>query len=255
MGLLTPNEFGVSMDKLKVAVRQGLIDPKFGELGYQAKRLLERILKITPAHGSDPATQQYKAIRNDVYKLVQVMPVIVMQALEKRTDLQNKRLDGWLHDNNLGVHLRLNAAGWIRTPEQLRAIHRKQYTSRGRVRGFPAGSRYYISPFVLGEYLTRTMNPMAGKAKAGWLAAASRLYVDKIPSYAIRHGLEGGTFIDGRSSSRPFIDVRNRTRWARASGSEAYRVIQNALTYRVRDMEKHFAMTMQGAVKRAGLTG
>lgn len=255
MGLLTPNEFGVAMDKLKVAVRQGLIDPKFGELSYQAKRLLERMLKITPAHGSDPATQQYKAIRNDVYKLVQVMPAIVMSAIEARPDLQNRRLDGWLHDNKRGVHLRLSASGWIRTPEQLRAIHRRQYTNRGRVRGLPPGARYYISPFVLGDYLAQTMNPMAGKAKSGWLAAATRLYVEGIPRYALRHGNGAGSFIDGRQAQRPFIDVRNRTRWARANGSEAQRLIQSALAYRTRDMERHFAMTMQGAVKRAGLAG
>jgi hypothetical protein len=255
MGLLTPNQFGVAMDKLKIAVRQGFIDPKFGELTYQAKRLLERILKITPAHGNDPATQQFVAIRNDVYKLVQVMPAIVMNAIEARADLANKRLDGWLHDNKRGVHLRMNAAGWIRTPEQLRAIHKRQYTPRGRVRGLPPGARYYISPFVLGDYLAKTMNPMAGKAKAGWLAAATRLYAEGIPRYALRHGNDGGSFTDGRQAPRPFIDVRNRTRWARASGSEADRLVRSAIAYRARDMEKHFAMTMQGAVKRAGLAG
>lgn len=254
MGLLTPNEFGVAMDKLKVAVRQGLIDPKFGELTYQSKKLLELMLKITPANGSDPATQQYKAIRNDVYKLVQVMPPVVMNAIEARPDLANKRLDGWLHDNKRGVHLRMQAAGWIRTPEQLRAIHKRQYTYRGRVRALPPGARYYISPFVLGEYLAKIMNPMAGKAKSGWLAAATRLFAEGIPRYALRHGNDAGGFTDGRQAPRPFIDVRNRTRWARASGSEADRLIRYAIAYRSRHMQRHFEMTMQGAARRAGLS-
>ena len=250
--MLTPNTFVVALDKLKLAVREGLVHPDHGTLSYQARRLLQRILQLTPAHGSEPAKAQYIAMRNDVRGLVKVMPVIVMSAIEAQHPQSNRRLDGWLHDNKRGVHLRMNAAGYIKNIGELRAIHKRQYTARGRVYKFPEGSRYYISPFVLAEYLAKVMNPMAGKAKAGWLPAATALFVPNIPRYAFRHSPGKGVFIDGRQAQRPFIEARNRTLWSR-NDYEAQRIVNNAIRSRTRDMETYFAKTMQGAVKKAGL--
>lgn len=252
MGLLTPNSFGLALDKLKLAVREGLVHPDHGTLSFQARKLLERIITLTPAHGSEPAKAQFIAMRNDVLGLVQVMPVVVMNAIEARFPEGNRRLDGWLHDSKRGVHVRLEAAGYIRSTAELRSIHKRRYTYRGRVRKLPPGSRYYISPFVLAEYLGQVMNPMAGKAKAGWLPAATALYAAKIPRYAFRHSPGQGVFIDGRQAARPFIEVRNRTRWAR-NDTEAQRIVDNAIRFRTRDMETHFARTMTGAVRKAGL--
>lgn len=257
MSFIKSSDFGMAMDKWKLLAKRGLVDEKFGTLAYAGQKLLERIMELTPAHGSDPATAQYVAIRNDVYKLVQVMPPIVMSAIEARSDLASKRLDGWLHDAKRGVHLRMNAAGYIRTPEELRAIHKRQYTQRGRVRGFPPGARYYISPFVLGRYLEKTMNPMAGKAKAGWLPAALALFKGKmvgkkIPNYALRHLPGKGVFINGLQAPRPFIEARNRTRWAR-NDIEADRIVRNAIASRTRNMETFFRRTMEGAAKKAGM--
>ena len=81
------------------------------------------LCRARPLTGSEPAKAQYIAMRNDVRGLVKVMPVIVMSAIEAQHPQSNRRLDGWLHDNKRGVHLRMNAAGYIKNIGELRAIH------------------------------------------------------------------------------------------------------------------------------------
>lgn len=238
-------QFGVVMEKLEKNVRSGLIDPHYGTLSAQGRLLLERIIKFTPAKSED---QQRGAIRHDLLKVFQLRRPDLIATLLKVHG--NGPYDGWVHDAKTGVHVRIRTSGVIRSAGEMMAIHQKQLTRRGRTR--TVNDRYVVAPELFAGYL-KVLYLAVGKAKAGWLPAASRLYVANLPSYMLRHAPGKGFFHDGRQDARPYIEARNVTKWSNRD-DEGDRIVRGAIGARARDMEKYLEVQMRIALTKTGFS-
>jgi hypothetical protein len=249
----TSAEFNVAMDRTVRGVREGIVKPHVGVLPYQAAKLVDRIIKFTPAKTTG---QQYGAHVHDMLKIFKVMPQVVIEAIRASKKPQG-RIDGWVHDDKRGVHVRINCAGIIYNLSDAQRIHRANYTARGRTKQLAEGFKFLIAPsgvgggFGLTTYL-EFLNMRAGKAKAGWLPAAQALGVT-VDSTVSRHAPGKGLYMDGMANARPSIEVRNLTKWAQHR-EEGQRIVNGALRARIRDMETHLRRASEGAAKAAGLT-
>lgn len=235
--------FGVVMEKIAQAARDGMVDPHYGTLSYQGRMLLERIMKFTPAKSED---QQRAAIRRDVLKMFQLRRPETIAAVIKKVGRGPFR--GMIHDHLAGVHVDLKTSGAVLTIAEMRAIHKRQYTRRGRVRTIP--ERYLVSPVLFTEYV-EMIYEWAGKAKAGWLPAASRLFAANIPGWVLRHAPGRGFFDDGRNDVRPYIEARNTTQWS-IDREEGERIVGDAIRARVRDMDTYVETQMRLRLMAAG---
>lgn len=257
MATITVAEFGKRMDEVQRHIRSGLVDPHYGTLSEQGRLLCGDIMKLTPARTED---QQRHAIRNDLLNVFQIFPEQVVKTVASRN--RNGRVDAWVHDDKQGVHLYVSVAGVATDVNQARSIHLHNYTSRGRTRRLlgattqskqkKQGTKFMIAPSVFSTYL-REVYLKVGIARAGWLPAASRLLTPNLPGYVLRHAPGEGTFVDGRDAARPFIDVRNTSRWAKLR-DEGSRIVNSALGTRMRSMTTYFQKQAELAFKKAHLT-
>lgn len=259
MAVLSVAEFNIRMDRLKEAGAKGILtDPSVGTLPVQSRLLVERVMKLTPAKSED---QQRHAIRNDLLNVLQILPepVILAAAAVNGTG----RINRYVHDSKRGVHVWVSGAGIGLTTADARKFHHAHYQSRGRTRrlqgGFEDGTRrrtgyrLLVTPVVFAAYL-REVYLRIGIAKAGWLPGANALSVTGTPSYVTRWSPGSGFMIDGLSAPRPFIEVRNTTRWA-ALREEGTRIVKTAIASRIRAMDTYLRRMAEIAVKKAGLSG
>jgi hypothetical protein len=128
------------------------------------------------------------------------------------------------------------------------AVHRKYYTKRGRTRA--ANDRYIVSPETFTQYL-EFLYAAVGKARAGWLPAATRLFTPNIPGWVLRHAPGKGFFRDGRQDPRPYIEARNVTQWSNRD-DEGERIVRGAVEARVRDMGTYLETQMRLALRKTG---
>lgn len=238
-------QFGVVMEKLAKAAREGMIDPHTGTLSYQGRLLLERIIKFTPARSED---QQRAAIRHDVLKMFQLRRPETIAAVMKKAG--RGPFSGTVHDAKTGVHINIRTSGAVLSIAEMRAIHKKNYTRRGRTRHVQ--DRYAVSPVLFTEYV-EMLYKWVGKAKAGWLPAASRLFTPNIPGWVLRHAPGKGFFEDGRNDPRPYIEARNLTQWS-LDRDEGERIVGDAIRGRVRDMDAYVEAQMRLRLKQQGFS-
>jgi hypothetical protein len=256
--LLTVPEFNVRMDRLKEAGRKGILtDPAVGTLPVQSRLLVERVMKLTPAKSED---QQRHAIRNDLLNVLQILPepVILAAAAVNGTG----RINRYVHDSKRNVHVWVSGAGIGLTTSDARKFHHNNYQSRGRTRrlggGFEdngrrrTGYRLLVTPLVFSAYL-REVYLRIGIAKAGWLPGATALHAAPAAAYVTRWSPGSGLMINGLSAPRPFIEVRNTTRWA-ALREEGARIVKTAIASRIRAMDTYLRRMSEIAVKKAGLS-
>lgn len=240
-------EFGVVMEKLQKNIRAGIIDPHYGTLSYQGRLLLERIIKFTPAGSED---QQRAAIRGDLLKVFQLRRAEVIAAVVRQVG--TGPFDGRIHHAATSTHTDIRTFGTVQNVAAMMAVHRKYYTRRGRTRRVQ--DRYLVSPEVFTQYL-EFLYKHAGRAKAGWLPAASRLFTPGLPQWVLRHAPGEGFFDDGRQSERPYIEAMNTSRWSRSRGQdEADRIVRGAVAARARDMETYLVVQMNLALKKTGFS-
>lgn len=243
---LTVAQFGVKLEELKKEVRKGTIDPHYGTLSEQGRLLLEQVIKFTPAKTED---QQRHALRNDLLNLFEIHREETVLAAVKK--FGRGRINGWVNDNAKNVHQQISAAGVVLTLDEAKAVHRGNMTQRGRTKRLAKGFKYLI-PFPLFVVYLDKQYLAIGKAKAGWLPAAARLFAKNIGQWILRHSPGQGEFIDGRGASRPFIAVRNFTRWA-SRADEGDRIINSAIASRIKAMDSYVRKQVELAAKRAGL--
>lgn len=257
MATITVEEFSKRMDEVQRHIRSGLVDPHYGTLSEQGRLLCGDIMKLTPARSED---QQRHAIRNDLLNIFQIFPEQIVKVVTARKGAG--RIDAWVHDDKQGIHIYVSVAGVASDLGRARSIHSSNYTSRGRTRRLlgattqskqkTQGEKFMISPSVFSSYL-REVYLKVGIARAGWLPSASRLLTPNLPSYVLRHAPGEGIFIDGRDAARPFIDVRNTSRWAKLR-DEGLRIVNSAIGTRMRSMTAYFQKQAELAFKKAHLT-
>lgn len=238
-------QFGVVMENLQKHARDGLVDPFYGTLSNQGRLLLERIIKFTPAKAED---QQRAAIRGDLLKVFQLRKAEYVAALVRVAGNQPYR--GWITPRVGFGSVWIETSGTVRNVAEMMVIHRRYYTRRGRTRKVPL--RYVVAPEVFAEYL-KFLYLAVGKAKAGWLPAATRLFTPGLPQWVLRHAPGKGIFHDGRQDPRPYIEAINTTPWA-LHRDEGERIVRGAVETRVRDMERYLGVQMELALKKTGFT-
>lgn len=245
------------MDRLTIAVKDGLVKPYYGTLPVQCQLLLKQILKLTPAKTED---QQRHAIRNDLLNIFELRREEVVRLAVARHG--SGRIDAWIHDSRTDQHAWVSVAGVAIDTTTASKIHSANYTSRGRTRKLAGGKaapgdknpkkgfKYLIAPRVFAEYLNEVYKQV-GIARAGWLPAAMALNVET-PKYVSRHAPGDGFYVDGLAAERPYIEVQNTSRWAKLR-DEGERIVNAAIGGRMRAAETYVRKQMELAKKKAGI--
>jgi len=230
------------MDRLKTEAKKGLIAPEYGTLPVQGKLLVQRLLRLTPAKSED---EQRAAIRSDMFEIFEIRRAETIQACV--LEYGRGPINGWVNDEKLGVHLQIQAAGVVLNESEARAVHKRNYTQRGRTKRLPRGFKYLISPQLFDSYLS-LLYLTIGKGKAGWYAAAAGLGA-RVPRWISRHGTAQGSYTNGLNANRPFIAASNFSKWA--DRDEAERIMASAIASRTRDMHRYLEKQLELAAKRA----
>jgi len=160
------------------------------------------------------------------------------------------QFDGWVHDDRTNTHLQIRTTGVVLNLAAMMAVHQRYYTKRGRTR--KVNDRYLVSPDVFAEYL-KFLYTHVGRAKAGWLPAATRLFTPNIPGWVLRHAPGKGFFHDNRNDARPSIEAINVTKWANRD-DEGDRIVRGAVAARARDMATYAETQMRLALKKTGFS-
>jgi uncharacterized protein (UPF0335 family) len=235
--------FEAAMQRLRAGVRKGLIDPGYGTLTVQGRLLAERCQAITP-----PASlaQGRKAVARDINKAFQPLTVETFDSPSIRRIIRTDDRDAW---RSFAQHATQRT---IRNTEAIDfspAHHQKQRRSRGRV--FNSGGVVTLGPqaAAVRKYI-RTVQSRVGWAKAGWNIALLGLGGRPRDAWVARHSVNRGRFVDGRSSSDPFVQAINDTGWGR-DRNQSERIVRDAVRMRARDMQTFFNQQMRLAAAKA----
>jgi len=242
--------FEAAMQRLRSAVRAGLVDPVYGTLPKQAALLAKRCQDFTPPRN---VGQGKAAVARDLST--------IFRPLDQRT-FEDKRLKKIIREDNRPAWDA--AARYFRGGNNLRntrAIgfttewHRQNRLARGRGRPGKGGN---IGVVTLGPQAKtartymKTVQGRVGWAKGGWNAGIASFGGTVTTSWISKHGTAGGQAIDGTLGADPFVRVINETGWARyGAQGEGNRILRNAIQARSRDIENYVKRQMQLAAAKA----
>lgn len=243
--------FEASMQRLRKAVREGIVDPRFGTLPVQARLFAERCLAFTPPRNK---AQGETAVSRDLQRVF--YPVSHTSFTDKglRRIVQTDNRTAWAK-----VSPNLSASTGLRNTQAIgfdANRHRRLRNARGRV----TGSKRNLGQVTLGpegikaRAYAETRRRNVGWARDGWAAAIIGLGGKAPASWISRHGQRGGVLINGTNAPDPFIEVRNNTSWARSRRGEGNRIMHNALMARARDIER-FAVNAAKVAAAKATTG
>lgn len=243
-------EFSVAIARLRTGVKRGLIDPKFGTLPEQAKLLTERCLRMT-----SPKTQAQGENRTakDITSIIKGRDPeyldFVVQLTGKTTQVRQEL------KTKAGVPYLIDVDVIDQSGGQIAAWHEKHRDKRrGRVwRGssknnddkigrWTARNTLWVPGEMLQAYLAK-MKSHVGTAKAGWLKAYLALGGTRAPDWVRRQSMQQGVFVNGLGNPRPFIEVRNASKWGTRNSNSA-EIVAKALAYRARDMQRYLDKMM-----------
>jgi hypothetical protein len=243
-------EFSVALNRLREGVRRGLIDPKFGTLPEQARLLTERCMAMTPPktleQGENRTAKDITSIikgRDPAY--LDFVVELTGKTTNVRQELKTKAGVPYLIDVDV-----IDQSG-----SQIAAWHEKHRDKRrGRVwRGsaknmddkigrWRARDTLWVPGHMLKAYLAK-MKAHVGTAKAGWLKAYTALGGTRAPDWVLRQSQRQGVFVNGLNNPKPFIEVRNASKWGVRNNNSAD-IVSKALSYRARDMQRYLDKMM-----------
>lgn len=243
-------EFAVAIQRLRKGVRRGLIDPKFGTLPEQAKLLTERCLRMTP-----PKTQEQGENRTakDITSIIKGRDPEYLDFAVKLTGKTTNVRQAL--KTKAGIPYVIDVDVIDESGNQIAAWHEKHRDKRrGRVwRGsaknnddkigrWQSRNTLWVPAEALKAYLEK-MKSHVGTAKAGWLKAYLALGGTRAPDWVRRQSLRQGIFVNGLNNQRPFIEVRNASKWGTRNNNSAD-IVSKALAYRARDMQLYLDKMM-----------
>lgn len=236
----------MAMQRLRAAVRAGIVDRNHGTLTVQARLLAERCAQLTPPRNKG---QGQTAVARDLTRLF--YPV-------SHTTFTDKRLREIVRKDNRTAWDKVSPRFSASPLKSTRAIafspelHAKNRNARGRVSGRRNFGTVTLGPQGIkarGYMKDRQKN--VGWARAGWSAGIVGLGGVVKTSWVSRHGTGRGALTDGRGYSDPYVVVANNTGWARYRGREGERIIANAMASRFRDMQRYVERAMLRARDQA----
>lgn len=242
-------EYEAAIQRLRSGVRAGFVDPSFGTLTVQGRLLSEKCQEFTPPRN---VAQGKAAVARDITRIFGPLDQNTFDQKRLKKIIRTDNRPAWdAAAANFGdSHGLKNTKAMGFSPEW----HQKNRISRGRGRYSHKGNLGFVT---LGPEARKvrayiaTIKKRVGWAKAGWNLGILRLGGSLTKPWISRHGINRGTFNDGRTSADPFVQVGNNTGWASYGQGEADRILRNAIAARARDMEAYYFRMMKLAYAKA----
>lgn len=243
-------QYEAAMQRLRAGVRAGFVDPSFGTLTVQGRLLAQRCADFTPPRDIG---QGKAAVARDITRIFRPLDHTTFTDRGLRRIIRADDRAAW---NKAALNMRgTHNLGQTQAMGFSPAFHKRNRISRGRGGRAKYGNLGYVTLGPEGRKVRDYIGEVkkrVGWARAGWSAGIIGLGGSPKGAWVARHGSDGGSLVDGRSSDDPFVQVINETRWARYRGAEGRRILANAIQARARDMEAYYIRMMKIAAQRSG---
>lgn len=235
--------FEAGMQRLKSAVRSGLIDPSYGTLTVQGRLLAERCQAFTPPRN---VGQGRAAVARDLTRIFRPISADTFDEAKMKRIVREDRRAAWdAAAKHFNGNLR-NTSAIAFDP----AYHERNRNRRGKLGNMASTVTLGQEAKKARAYIKHVQNRV-GWAKGGWNMGIVGLGGRVSQQWVARHSVSRGFLVDGRSSSDPFIQIGNDTGWAKYNGAEGNRILRNAIAARSRDMQSFVDRAMKRAAQLA----
>lgn len=236
-------EFQNAMSRLRKAANDGMVDPKYGTLPYQAAKLAEHCMKLTPPKSE---AQGKKRVEKDVRKIFHPVDPEELSDNWLKKVVYNSDTKSWS-----GFASKVGGGPFAQTEavKPSTALHYANRDRRGR-----AKSTKFVTLWrergALNELIARKKRNV-GMAKAGWFPAVKGFQEIMVTEWVSKHGETQGSYAFSPHASNPFVEFRNTSQWAKYH-DQAERVARSSLRSRTTAMQTYFAKQMELAAKKTG---
>jgi len=252
-------DFQNAMVRLRSAAKDGLVDKKHGTLPYQAARLAEHCMKLTPPRKFE---QGKSRIRKDLSWIMYDAEDGYLKFVADKFGTKHIRRQFFKKGTKNPYIIDWDSIDL--TGAEIPPLHAKARDFRGRVRSnwnrnertigrWKAHNRV-VTTRAIREAYERKMEGRVGMAKSGWVKAILAFGGAgdiEIPDWILRHSQKYGTAQFNEAGTRPSAKFSNITTWGQ-NHLESERIALNAMRSRTNAMTKYCEKMMKVAAEKTG---